>query len=73
MRVYELAKKLQASGMEVLKQASALGLEADSVLTKLEPAEAKQLQDAFAKRSTEQDQAQVALAARLEEKRLKAS
>ena len=73
MRVYELAKKLQASGMEVLKQASALGLEADSVLTKLEPAEAKQLQDAFAKRSAEQDQAHVALAARLEEKRVKAS
>lgn len=73
MRVYELAKKLQASGMEVLKQASALGLEADSVLTKLEPAEAKQLQDAFAKRGAEQEQAHVALAARLEEKRVKAS
>lgn len=72
MRVYELAKKLQASNMEVLKQASVLGLEADSVLTQLNPAETKQLQDAFAKRGAEQDQAHVALFTRLEEKRAKA-
>ncbi|MEI6646259.1 MAG: translation initiation factor IF-2 [bacterium] len=72
MRVYELAKKLQASNMEVLKQASVLGLEADSVLTQLSPAETKQLQDAFAKGGAEQDQAHVALSTRLEEKRAKA-
>jgi translation initiation factor IF-2 len=72
MRVYELAKKLQASNMEVLKQASVLGLEADSVLTQLNPAETKQLQDAFAKRGAEQDQAHVALSTRLDEKRAKA-
>lgn len=72
MRVYELAKKLQTSSMEILKQASVLGLEADSVLTQLEPSETQQLQVAFAKRGTEPGQAQVALAARLEEKRAKA-
>ena len=71
MRVYELAKKLQASSVEVLKQASVLGLEADSVLAQLEPSETKQLQDAFARRGT--DQGQAALAARLEEKRSKAA
>ena len=71
MRVYELAKKLQASNMEVLKQASVLGLEADSVLTQLNPAETKQLQDAFAKRGAEQAQAHEALSTRLEEKRAK--
>jgi translation initiation factor IF-2 len=72
MRVYELAKKLQTSSMEILKQASVLGLEADSVLTQLEPSETQQLKDAFAKRGTDQGQAQVVLAARLDEKRAKA-
>jgi len=72
MRVYELAKKLQTSSMEILKQASVLGLEADSVLTQLDPSETQQLKDAFAKRGNDQGQAQVVLAARLEEKRAKA-
>ncbi|MEI7945215.1 MAG: translation initiation factor IF-2 [bacterium] len=73
MRVYELAKKLQASSVEVLKQASVLGLEADSVLAQLEPSETKQLQDAFAKRGSDLGQEQVALTTRLEEKRSKAA
>jgi translation initiation factor IF-2 len=71
MRVYELAKKLQTSSSEVLKQASALGLEADSVLTKLEPSDAKKLQDVFAKR--EKSDASSALATKLAEKREKAA
>ncbi len=71
MRVYELAKKLQTSSSEVLKQAGALGLEADSVLTKLEPSDAKKLQDVFAKRE-KSDEAS-ALATKLAEKRAKAA
>lgn len=71
MRVYELAKKLQTSSSEVLKQASALGLEADSVLTKLEPSDAKKLQDVFAKREKSDDTS--ALATKLAEKRAKAA
>jgi hypothetical protein len=71
MRVYELAKKLQTSSSEVLKQASALGLEADSVLTKLEPSDAKKLQDVFAKREKSDESS--ALATKLAEKREKAA
>lgn len=72
MRVYELAKKLQASSLEVLKQASVLGLEADSALTQLDASEAQQLKDAFSKRVTDPEQEQAALVARLEKKRAKA-
>lgn len=72
MRVYELAKKLQTSGMEVLKQASILGLEVDSVLTRLDSSEAKQLQDAFKKSAPSAEHTQ-ALAEKLAKKREKAA
>jgi len=71
MRVYELAKKLQTSSTEVLKQASALGLDADSVLTKLEPSDAKKLQEVLAKRPAGDQQS--VLEAKLAEKRAKAA
>jgi len=73
MRVYELAKKLQASSLEVLKQASALGLEADSVLTELDASATEQVKKAFSKRTADLEQEQVALVVRLEKKRAKAS
>jgi translation initiation factor IF-2 len=50
MRVCELAKKIQTSSVEVLKQADALGIEAYSPLSQLDAQEASRLQDLFAQR-----------------------
>jgi hypothetical protein len=51
MRVCELAKKMQTSSLEVLKQADALGIEAYSPLTQLEAQDVSRLQDCFSKRT----------------------
>ena len=53
MRVCELAKKMQTSSMEVLKQANALDIEAYSPLSQLDAQEASRLQELFSKRSPE--------------------
>jgi translation initiation factor IF-2 len=50
MRVCELAKKFQASSVEVLKQADILGIEAYSPLSQLDAQEASRLQDYFQQR-----------------------
>ena len=50
MRVCELAKKIQTSSVEVLKQADALGIEAYSPLTQLDAQDASRLQDHFKQR-----------------------
>ncbi len=50
MRVCELAKKIQTSSVEVLKQADALGIEAYSPLSQLDAQEASRLQDYFSQR-----------------------
>ena len=50
MRVCELAKKIQTSSVEVLKQADALGIEAYSPLSQLDAQEASRLQDHFKQR-----------------------
>ena len=50
MRVCELAKKIQTSSVEVLKQADALGIEAYSPLSQLDAQEASRLQDFFKQR-----------------------
>ncbi|HOE60070.1 MAG TPA: translation initiation factor IF-2 [Kiritimatiellia bacterium] len=48
MRVFELAKSMQTSSVEVLKQADALGIEAYSPLSALEDQEVSRLQAYFA-------------------------
>ena len=52
MRVCELAKKMQTSSMEVLKQADALDIEAYSPLSQLDAQDASRLQELFSKRSS---------------------
>ena len=52
MRVCELAKKMQTSSMEVLKQAGALDIEAYSPLSQLDAQDASRLQELFSKRSS---------------------
>ena len=51
MRVCELAKKMQTSSLEVLKQADALDIEAYSPLSQLDAQDASRLQEFFGKRS----------------------
>lgn len=51
MRVCELAKKMQTSSAEVLKQADALEIEAYSPLSQLEAQDVSRLQDVFGKRA----------------------
>ncbi len=50
MRVCELAKRIQTSSVEVLKQADALGIEAYSPLTQLDAQDASRLQEVFSQR-----------------------
>jgi len=69
MRVFELAKKMQTSSMEVLKQADALDIEAYSPLSPLDAQDASQLQEFFAKRpAAETERENAERAARLAEK-----
>ncbi|MDD4016969.1 MAG: translation initiation factor IF-2 [Kiritimatiellae bacterium] len=52
MRVCELAKKVQTSSVEVLKQADALGIEAYSPLSRLDAQAVARLQEHFLRRSS---------------------
>ncbi len=69
MRVSELAKKIQTSSVEVLKQAGALGIEAYSPLTQLDAQDVSRLQDHFKQRpAVDVEREQAAQAARCGEK-----
>lgn len=54
MRVSELAKKMETSSVEVLKQAVALGIEAYSTLSKLDAKDVVRLEDHFKQRSPDE-------------------
>ena len=74
IRVCELAKKMRTSSLEVLKQADALDIEAYSPLSQLDTADASRLQEVFAKRSSNDIEAEnAARAARYQEKRAAAA
>jgi len=74
MRIYELAKKVHASSIEVLNKAKSLGIEADSSLTQLASPDEKRLREAFAKRTAADiEQASAARTALLSEKHKKAA
>jgi len=60
MRVCELAKKIQTSSVEVLKQADALGIEAYSPLTQLDAQEVSRLQEHFGTRTGAEIEREVA-------------
>ena len=64
MRVSELAKKIQTSSIEVIKQAGVLGIEAYSPLTQLDAQDVSRLQDHFKQRpavDVEREQAEQAV------------
>ena len=72
MRIYEFAKKVQTSSMEVLKQAKLLDIDAESPLTSLVSADEKRLRELFAKRPVADiEQAVNKRQAKLSEKRKK--
>ena len=69
MRVCELAKKIQTSSVEVLKQADALGIEAYSPISQLDAEDASRLQDFFKQRpASEVEQENAARAVRMAQK-----
>ena len=74
MRICRLAEKMQATIVEVLKQAERLGIEADTPLSHVSSADEKRLKEVFAKRSAADiERENAARQAKLGEKRKRAA